>query len=209
MEMLRADKRVERQKSIYEDAQSRLVESAIELINENPIKEVNLTSIAKNANVSVATAYNHFPDNMLSVYGEILKSGFLRVKTQLENDIRKGLTEEQRLERFLEILVSETIALQNASRVSFLNAKELHRTGNWFQNEPFSFFKNLSFEVFKDFESLKIERFVQNVYKSYNGCLFLWIRYESTSEHWSQFTDDWFYKEMKTSYNESKQILLM
>ena len=209
MEMLRADKRVERQKSIYEDAQSRLVESAIELINENRIKEVNLTSIAKNANVSVATAYNHFPDKMLSVYGEILKSGFLRVKTQLEKDIRKGLTEEQRLERFLEILVSETIALQNASRVSFLNAKELHRTGNWFQNEPFAFFKNLSFEVFKDFESLKVERFVQNVYKSYNGCLFLWIRYESTSEHWSQFTDDWFYKEMKTSYNESKQILLM
>ena len=199
MEMLRVDKRVERQKSIFEDAQSRLVDSAIELLNEKHSGEVNLTSIAKKSKVSVATAYNHFPDNMLSIYG----------KTQLENDIRKGLTEEQRLERFLKILVSETIALQNAARVSFLNANELHRTGNWFQNEPFSFFKNLSFEVFKDYESLKVERFVQHVYKSYNGCLFLWIRYESTSEHWSQFTDDWFYNEMKTSYNEGKQLLLM
>ena len=209
MEMLRADMRVERQKSIYADAQSRLVDSAIELLNEKHNGEVNLTSIAKKANVSVATAYNHFPDNMLSIYGEILKEGFLRVKTQLENDIRKGITDEQRLERFLEILVSETIALQNAARVSFLNANELHRTGNWFQNEPFSFFKNLSFEVFKDCENLKVERFVQHVYKSYNGCLFLWIRYDSTSEHWSQFTDDWFYNEMKTSYNEGKQLLLM
>ena len=119
MEMLRADKRVERQKSIFEDAQSRLVDSANELLNEKHSGEVNLTSIAKKSKVSVATAYNHFPDNMLSIYGEILKKGFLRVKTQLENDIRKGLTDEQRLERFLEILVSETIALQNAAKYLF------------------------------------------------------------------------------------------
>ena len=88
--MLRGDKRVERQKSIYEDAQSRLLKSAIELLNDQDNTEVNLTSVAKKAKVSVATAYNHFPDNMLSIYGEILKEGFLRVKTQLENDLRKG-----------------------------------------------------------------------------------------------------------------------
>ena len=47
MEMLRTDKRVERQKSIYEDAQSRLVDSAIELLNEKHNGEVNLTSSKK------------------------------------------------------------------------------------------------------------------------------------------------------------------
>jgi AcrR family transcriptional regulator len=35
--------------------------------------------IAKNAGVSVATAYNHFPDNKLDILGSIFKLGFEEV----------------------------------------------------------------------------------------------------------------------------------
>ena len=71
------DGRVQRQQSIYDDNKLKLIETAIELINEiGDITEVTLTQIAKEAGVSVATAYNHFPDKMSDLLATIVKSKF-------------------------------------------------------------------------------------------------------------------------------------
>ena len=50
-------------------------------ITEKLIKnnKITVSSIAKNAGVSVATAYNHFPDNKLDILGSIFKLGFEEV----------------------------------------------------------------------------------------------------------------------------------
>ena len=45
--------------------------------------------IAKNAGVSVATAYNHFPDNKLDILGSIFKLGFEEVTEDYLNFIKK------------------------------------------------------------------------------------------------------------------------
>ena len=71
------DGRVQRQQSIYDENKSKLIETAIELINEiGDINEITLTQIAKEAGVSPATAYNHFPDRMSDLFSSIVKSKF-------------------------------------------------------------------------------------------------------------------------------------
>ena len=57
------DGRSLRQKTIYDESQLKLIQSAIELLQDPDIdhKDINVSTIAKNAGTSVATAYNHFP----------------------------------------------------------------------------------------------------------------------------------------------------
>ena len=72
------DGRSVRQKTIYDDSQLKLINSAIKLLQDPDIdqKKINVSMIAKNAGTSVATAYNHFPNNMVDVYGAIFNSAF-------------------------------------------------------------------------------------------------------------------------------------
>ena len=70
------DGRSLRAKNIYDDVHKKLVNSAIELFNNPDIEseKINISMIAKNAGTSVATAYNHFPDNLIDVFGSIFLS---------------------------------------------------------------------------------------------------------------------------------------
>ena len=63
------DGRSVRQKTIYDDSQLKLINSAIKLLQDPDLDQnkINVSMIAKNAGTSVATAYNHFPNNMVDV----------------------------------------------------------------------------------------------------------------------------------------------
>ena len=62
------DGRALRQQNIYDLNRERLINTAVQVINEvGDIREVTLTQIAKEAGVSPATAYNHFPERMEAV----------------------------------------------------------------------------------------------------------------------------------------------
>mgnify|MGYP005690012631 FL=1 len=79
---IKIDGRSVRQKTIYDDSQLKLINSAIKLLQDPDIdqKKINVSMIAKNAGTSVATAYNHFPNNMVDVYGAIFNSAFQGVE---------------------------------------------------------------------------------------------------------------------------------
>ena len=69
------DGRALRQQNIYDLNRERLINTAVQVINEvGDIREVTLTQIAKEAGVSPATAYNHFPERMEDVYSAIVHS---------------------------------------------------------------------------------------------------------------------------------------
>ena len=69
------DGRALRQQNIYDLNRERLINTAVQVINEvGDIREVTLTQIAKEAGVSPATAYNHFPERMEDVYSAIVLS---------------------------------------------------------------------------------------------------------------------------------------
>ena len=61
------DGRALRQQNIYDLNREKLINTAVQVINEiGDIREVTLTQIAKEAGVSPATAYNHFPERTVS-----------------------------------------------------------------------------------------------------------------------------------------------
>ena len=81
MQPEKIDGRSLRAQKTYEEVHEKLVSAAIDLYN-NPLmknNKITVSLIAKNAGVSVATAYNHFPDNKLDILGSIFKSGFEEV----------------------------------------------------------------------------------------------------------------------------------
>ena len=68
------DGRAARKQSIFDENKMKLIETALEVINDiGDINEVTLSTIAKEAGVSPATAYNHFPDRMTDVFSSIVK----------------------------------------------------------------------------------------------------------------------------------------
>ena len=79
------DGRSLRQKNIYDEAQQKLIKSATELLQDPKLNKnsINVSLIAENAGTSVATAYNHFPNNMVDVYGAIFNDGFKTVEIEL------------------------------------------------------------------------------------------------------------------------------
>ena len=86
MEQIYEDGRSLRAKNIYDDKHKKLVNTAIELLN-NPLipnEKINLSLIAKHAGTSVATAYNHFPDNLMDVYGSIFSIAFQDIVKKVE-----------------------------------------------------------------------------------------------------------------------------
>ena len=69
------DGRSLRAQKTYDEAHKKLIKSAVELFN-NPLvshEKVTVSQIAKHAGVSVATAYNHFPENKLDIYGSLFQ----------------------------------------------------------------------------------------------------------------------------------------
>ena len=70
---MKPDKKIDgrslRAQKTYDEVHTKLVSTATEMYN-NPLianNKITVSSIAKNAGVSVATAYNHFPDNKLDI----------------------------------------------------------------------------------------------------------------------------------------------
>ena len=82
---IKKDGRSLRAEKTYDEAHEKLIKSAVELFN-NPLvshEKITVSQIAKHAGVSVATAYNHFPENKLDIYGSLFQLGFKDVRDDL------------------------------------------------------------------------------------------------------------------------------
>ena len=87
------------------------------------------------------------------------------------------------------------INLGAAARYMFFNINEIVSSGNWISNEPFDVLLNLCIDYVKDYQSIDAKKLALNTIRNFNGCLFMWMRYNITSSFWSTFTDEWFLNE--------------
>ena len=191
------DGRSLRQKTIYDESQLKLIQSAIELLQDPDIdhKDINVSTIAKNVGTSVATAYNHFPNNMVDVYGAIFNSAFQGIESELVEYFKSVEDPKLRINKFIELQAKAIINLGAAARYMFFNINEIVSSGNWISNEPFDVLLNLCIDYVKDYQSIDAKKLALNTIRNFNGCLFMWMRYNITSSFWSTFTDEWFLNE--------------
>ena len=111
MRAMSQDGRSARAKNIYDEAHKNLVDSAIELFNnpDIPNGKINLSLIAKEAGTSVATAYNHFPENLIDVFGSIFNIAFEKIVESVTEFNNANPDPHDQLKAYIDIQTSVCI----------------------------------------------------------------------------------------------------
>ena len=192
------DGRSVRAQNIYDEAHEKLVNSAIELFNSpNVLNEnINISLIAKNAGTSVATAYNHFPNNLIDVFGSIFNIGFQKIVDSVTEFNKNNQDPYDQLQAFITIQTNTLIELGNAVREAFYQFREILNSGKWIQGEPYLFLMGICKEYIKENSDLDATSLANDIFVLWNGYVYLWMRYNPNFEIWSKFTDEWLAQEM-------------
>ena len=198
MKTISKDGRSVRAQSIYDEAHKKLVDSAIELFNNPnvPNENINISLIAKNAGTSVATAYNHFPNNLIDVFGSIFNIGFQKIVDSVTEFNKHNSDPYDQLQAFITIQTETAIELGNAVREAFYQFRELLINGKWIQGEPYVFLSNICEQYAKENSDVNVESLADDIFVLWNGYIYLWMRYNPNFEIWSQFTDEWLLQKM-------------
>ena len=182
------DGRVQRQQSIYDENKLKLIDTAIELINEiGDINEVTLTQIAKEAGVSAATAYNHFPDRMSDLFSSIVKTKLDIRKTFMESmqDQSKSLLDT--LREIPVIYAKKMIEIGYTGKVIISHMGELMSQNKWLHDDPVLVVKTLIEQegTYKN-KSLEI---AEKIMTSFRGAMFEYsLNREKLNNQYSPYT---------------------
>ncbi|MAB96316.1 MAG: hypothetical protein CL496_03760 [Actinobacteria bacterium] len=198
MEAIPKDGRSVRAKNIYDKAHENLVNSAIQLFNnpEIPNDTINLTLIAKEAGTSVATAYNHFPENLIDVFGSILNIGFEKITESVTESNSFNPDPYDQLNAYVEIQTKVSIELGHAVREAFYQFREILMSNKWIKGEPYSFLLSICKKYADKNREVNADTLADDIFILWNGNIYLWMRYNSNFDIWSKFTDEWLMSEM-------------
>ena len=129
------DGRAARQQTIYDENKMKLIEKALDVINEiGDINEVTLTTIAKAAGVSPATAYNHFPDRMTDLFSSIVK-----LKLDVRETIMSMTTESKLIDTIKQIpyiYAKQMVDLGYTGQVIVSQMGHLQANDKWLEDDP-------------------------------------------------------------------------
>lgn len=199
MKPMKEDGRSLRAKNIYDEKHKKLVNTAIDLLN-NPLisnEKINISLIAKHAGTSTATAYNHFPDNLLDVYGSIFAIAFQDVVNEVQHYNQTESNPVKQISHYIDIQVNACIKLGNAVREGFFQFRDLLNSNKWIQGEPYSFLLALCEEYKKVNIDIDPKLLADDIFVLWNGNIYLWMRFNPDFELWSKFNDEWLKLEMK------------
>ena len=192
-ESTKLDGRKIRAQKTYDEAHKKIIESAVELLN-NPLvshEKITISQIAKHAGVSVATAYNHFPENKLDIYGSIFNLGFKDVADELNRFLESSPQPDKIIIMFLDTIANKVVELGNAIRLAWFEVREIQASGKWIEGEPYDVLHSLC----KNYDPKIANELADEIFQMFNGATFLWLRYDPNYSVWSKYTDDW-YKEI-------------
>ena len=198
------DGRSLRAQKTYDEAHKKLINSAVDLFN-NPLvshEKVTVSQIAKHAGVSVATAYNHFPENKLDVYGSLFQLGFKDVADELNAFLETSPEPGDAITMFLATIANKVVELGNAIRVAWFEVRDIQASGKWIQREPYDVLKSLC----KNYDSESGDELADDIFQLFNGCTFLWLRYDPSYTVWSKYTDEWYLKNINQIFDKATKI---
>ena len=198
------DGRSLRAQKTYDEAHKKLIKSAVELFN-NPLvshEKVTVSQIAKHAGVSVATAYNHFPENKLDVYGSLFQLGFKDVADELNAFLETSPEPGVAITMFLDTIANKVVELGNAIRFAWFEVRDIQASGKWIQREPYDVLKSLC----KNYDPESGDELADDIFQLFNGCTFLWLRYDPSYPVWSKYTDEWYVENVNEIFEKATKI---
>ena len=205
MEVTKVDGRLVRAQKTYDEIHSKLLKSAVELFNNSPLQpeKITVTEIAKHAGVSTATAYNHFPENKLDIYGSLFQEGFKDVVTDFEIFMKSDPISEEAIKTFLNVIAMKCVELGDAIRFAWFQVRDIQSSGKWIQNEPYDVLYNLC----KNHKNVDPRELANEIFQMFNGITFLWLRYDENYPVWSKYTDEWYLDNIKKIFDKAIKIL--
>lgn len=202
------DGRSLRAQRTYDEVHTKLVSTATEMYNNPLIKNntITVSSIAKNAGVSVATAYNHFPDNKLDILGSIFKLGFEEVIIEYGSFVEMNHDPKDQINEFFRLITEKIIGLGNAVRYAFFNINDILESGKWIQGEPYDVLLSTCVKLADQNPGIDPKKLAEEAFSNFNGRLFLWMRFNPNFDLWAKFTDDWFRNEIKLNFDKALKL---
>ena len=198
------DGRLLRAQRTYDDVHKKLINSAVELFN-NPLispDKISVSQVAKHAGVSVATAYNHFPENKLDIYGSLFQLGFKDVADELNAFLETAPESSAAIKMFLDTIANKVVELGNAIRIAWFEVRDIQASGKWIQGEPYDVLKSLC----KNYDSESADDLADDIFQLFNGCTFLWLRYDPSYPVWSKYTDEWYVENVNEIFEKATKI---
>ena len=202
------DGRSLRAQRTYDEVHAKLVSTATEMY-KNPLinnNKITVSLIAKNAGLSVATAYNHFPDNKLDVLGSIFKLGFGEIMIDYQTFLKMNHDPREQAIELFRLITEKAIELGDAVRYAFFNINEILESGKWIQGEPYNVLYNTSIKIAEQIPGIDGRELADEAFSNFNGRLFLWMRFNPNVDLWANFTDDWFRNEIKLIVDKALKL---
>ena len=201
---IKKDGRSLRAEKTYDEAHQKLINSAVELFN-NPLvshEKITVSQIAKHAGVSVATAYNHFPENKLDIYGSIFQLGFKDVRDELNKFLESSPQPDAAVTMFLNTVAKVVVDLGNAIRFAWFEVRDIQASGKWIEGEPYDVLNGLC----KNYDPKIADELTDDIFQMFNGITFLWLRYDPNYTVWSKYTDEWYIENVNKIFSKAIKI---
>lgn len=184
------DGRAARQQTIYGENKLKLIETALDVINEiGDINEVTLSTIAKAAGVSPATAYNHFPDRMTDLFSSIVK-----LKLDVRETIMSMTTESKLIDTIKQIpyiYAKQIIDLGYTGQVLISQMGHLQANEKWLEDDPVVVLTTLLTE--EGTYKKDVQEIAEKITTTFRGAMFEYSLYRDKLENqYSAYTPDVF-----------------
>ena len=197
------DGRALRQQNIYDLNREKLIDTAVQVINEiGDIKEVTLTQIAKEAGVSPATAYNHFPERMEDVYSAIVHSKMDVAANMGATITDSSLSPIEKLKKIPLTYAENLVSLGYAGKVLVIQQFNLIKVDKWLDQDPVKAITTLlaSTDEYKDLA----DEIAMNIGTAFRGAMYEYALNIGDHPLFRRYTEEYF---LKTSDKLVENIL--
>ena len=197
------DGRALRQQNIYDLNRERLINTAVHVINEvGDIREVTLTQIAKEAGVSPATAYNHFPERMEDVYSAIVHSKMDVAANMGATLSNSSLSPIEKLKKIPLTYAENLVSLGYAGKVILIQQFNLIKVDKWLDQDPVQAISALlsSTDEYRD----QSDVIALNIATAFRGAMYEYALNIGDHPLFSRYTEEYF---LQTSEKLVENIL--
>jgi len=197
------DGRALRQQNIYDLNREKLINTAVQVINEiGDIREVTLTQIAKEAGVSPATAYNHFPERMEDVYSAIVHSKMDVAANMGATLTDSSLSPIEKLKKIPLTYAENLVSLGYAGKVLLIQQFNLIKVDKWLDQDPVKAITALlaSTDEYRD----RSDIIALNIATAFRGAMYEYALNIGDHPLFSRYTEEYF---LQTSEKLVENIL--
>ena len=197
------DGRALRQQNIYDLNREKLINTAVQVINEiGDIREVTLTQIAKEAGVSPATAYNHFPERMEDVYSAIVHSKMDVAANMGATLTDSSLSPIEKLKKIPLTYAENLVSLGYAGKVLLIQQFNLIKVDKWLDQDPVKAITTLlaSTDEYRD----KSDVIALNIATAFRGAMYEYALNIGDHALFRRYTEEYF---LQTSEKLVENIL--